>query len=341
MSDELREINVNEEADEVLRELHEHYVAWEAEMLPDDPPTTFEQHLSQWRNVPDYYIRRRWMLRENGGIAAVALVSMKRHEDLDNGFALIHVRPSSRRRGLARQLADPLIEALETEGRKAVITDAVDGASWEPKLAALGMKKALTDLTSRLIVADIDWDLMDVWESRARERAGEYELLYLTAPIPDEHLEKWCRLSDVMNSAPWEDLEIEETEMTPEKWCEIESKDMANGQNLNAHVAVHKPTGEWAGLSEIMVLDHQPDLARQGDTGVEPDHRNKGLGRWLKAATIRRVIADHPEIERIDTENAGSNKPMLNINYEMGYRPLIRKNAWQGDLTTIKERLGI
>jgi mycothiol synthase len=88
-------------------------------------------------------------------------------------------------------------------------------------------------------------------------------------------------------------------------------------------------------------LTHQPDLAWQGDTGVDPNHQNKGLGRWLKAMTIKQFVADHPNVERIDTDNAGSNEPMLNINVAMGYKPILITNAWQGDVKTIKERLEI
>ena len=107
-----------------------------------------------------------------------------------------------------------------------------------------------------------------------------------------------------------------------------------------ANVAVDRATGDFVGLSEIIFQTHQPDLAWQGDTGVHPDYRNKGLGRWLKAATIKKVVAEHPEIDRLDTGNAGSNEAMLNINVAMGYKPILVTNAWQGDLAVLRERLG-
>jgi hypothetical protein len=45
-------------------------------------------------------------------------------------------------------------------------------------------------------------------------------------------------------------------------------------------------------------------------------------------------------VTRVDTFNAGSNEPMLNINVAMGFRPIHLSRAWQGDLATARRRLG-
>ena len=49
----------------------------------------------------------------------------------------------------------------------------------------------------------------------------------------------------------------------------------------------------------------------------------------------------YPSVRRIDTENAGSNAPMLGINVEMGFKPILIQNVWQGDLAAIRANLGI
>lgn len=334
------QIDIAETPETVLREMHEYYIGNDAELLPDDPPMPFEQRMVGWRHIHEHEDVRRFVLREDGEIKAVAVTYMDMHDDLNNGFTRIHVRPDSRRRGLARNLATPVFDVLAAGDRKSLITDVRDGSDWEPKLETLGMKKGYQDKRSRLVIADLDWDLMERWIERAAERASDYELLYLETPIPEEHLEAWCAVMDVMNTAPKEDLEFEDTTYTPEKWRDIERTNERRGERLVAHVAVHRPSGRFVGLSEIIVQKYQPDLAWQGDTGVHPDHRNQGLGRWLKAATIKRVVDEHPEIDRVDTTNAGSNEPMLNINVAMGYRPILISNAWQGDLAVVRERLG-
>lgn len=337
----IEEVDTTSAPESLLREMHQHYLGVDAELLPGDPPQPFEQRMVGWRHLPEHEDVRRWVLREDGEIKAVAVTYMNKYEDLNNGFARVHVRPDARRRGFATLLAAPAFDVLEVGDRKSLITDVPDGSPLESKLEALGMKKAYQDKRSRLVIADLDWDLMDAWIENASERATGYELFYLETPIPEEHLESWCAIRDVMNTAPREQLEFEDTTYTPQKWRDTEAKDLAKGNRLLAHVAVDMETGQFVGISEIGVQKYQPDLAWQGDTGVHPDHRNQGLGRWLKAATIKKVTGDHPEIQRVDTYNAGSNEPMLNINVEMGYRPILLSNAWQGDLAVVRERLGV
>ncbi|MEA1902082.1 MAG: GNAT family N-acetyltransferase [Actinomycetota bacterium] len=341
MGIEIQELHPPTEPDPVLLELHDYYVELDRERLPDDPPMPAEQRLAMWRNVNEHLDIRRWVLREDGVIVAAAVVAMDQVDDINNAFARVHVRPSHRRQGHALALARPVLDAMTASGRKSVITDTLDGAPWESKLAKIGMKKSLTAKESRLLVDEVDWDFMDEWITRAAERASDYELLSLEAPFPEEHLQNWCDVLLHMNSAPREDLEFEDFTMSPEKWRDIETKDLNQGVRVMAEVAIHKPTGAWVGLSEIASLDHQPDTGWQGDTGVDPVHRNKGLGRWLKAAMLRRFVEAHPSVERIDTENAASNEAMLNINVEMGYRPLFVNNAWQGDLDDIRSALGL
>ncbi|MGH8946827.1 MAG: GNAT family N-acetyltransferase [Acidimicrobiia bacterium] len=336
----VEEVDTTTAPESLLREMHEHYVGHDAELLPDDPPEPFQQRMMGWRHLPEHQDVRRWILREDGEIKAVAVTYMDKYEDLNNGFARVHVRPDARRRGFAKRLASAAFDVLEDGDRKSLITDVPEGSPIETKLQALGMRKGFQEKRSRLVIADFDWDQMDTWIEKAAERASGYDLLFLEAPFPEEHLENWCAVLDVMNTAPREDLEFDDTTYTPEKWRDIEEKDMARGNRLVAHVAVDKESGQFVGLSEIIVQKYQPDLAWQGDTGVHPEHRNKGLGRWLKAATIKLVLAEHPKIERIDTGNAGSNEPMLNINVAMGYRPILLTNAWQGDLALVRERLG-
>lgn len=338
---QIREVDTRTAQEALLLDMHDYYVGLEAEVLPDDPPMPADQRLADWRNVADHVMIPRWILQDDGEIVAVAVAYLGKFEDLNNGFARVHVRPDRRRQGYARMLARPVFDRLEQEGRKSLITDVPDGAAWEPKLEALGMRKSFQDKRSRLWMSDVDWDLMDSWVERASERASDYHLLYLQTPIPDEHLNQWCEVLHVMHTAPKEDLEFEFETWTPEKWRDQEEKERAASTTTVAHVAVHTPSGKFVGISDIFLPGHHPEMAWQGDTGVHPDHRNKGLGRWLKAATLLRICADHPLVDRIDTFNAGSNEAMLGINVEMGYKPILVNNAWQGDLAVVRERLGV
>jgi GNAT superfamily N-acetyltransferase len=144
-----------------------------------------------------------------------------------------------------------------------------------------------------------------------------------------------------MNTAPREDYVEEEETMTPEMWRDIETKMIARGREILTYVARHKSSGQFAGYTNVGYKNLQPDLVEQWDTGVDPAHRNLGLGRWVKAAMALHLRENYPGVERIDTENAGSNAPMLSINVEMGFKPILVRNVWQGELATLREKLSI
>ena len=56
---------------------------------------------------------------------------------------------------------------------------------------------------------------------------------------------------------------------------------------------------------------------------------------------IERIVAAYPQVERVDTYNAGSNRPMLDINIAMGFRSVYEESIWQGDLGKVRAGLGV
>ena len=90
-------------------------------------------------------------------------------------------------------------------------------------------------------------------------------------------------------------------------------------------MARHDATGEIVGLTELVLPPHRPWRAHQGDTGVNPAHRGKSLGRWLKAVNLLRLLDERPAVREVETYNAGTNQAMLSINHALGFT---RRVAW-------------
>jgi GNAT superfamily N-acetyltransferase len=277
----------------------------------------------------------------DGEIAGSAVAWMNLEQNLSNGFGWIYVRPANRRQGLARILACALLDHLEDMGRKRLDTYVREGDPSERLAERAGLKPVYREKRSRLVIAGVDMERMRAWIDRADERAADYELLQLQAPFPNEVVEAYCELQFQMNTAPLEDMEMDDEVLTPEIWREQEQRSADSFHDLLTYIAVHRPSGEFVGSTTIQTDQLQPDLAWQWETVVHPDHRNKGLGRLLKAAMIERVVRDRPKVERIDTYNAGSNEPMMNINIAMGFKPIQITNTYQGDLVTVRENLDL
>lgn len=338
MEFEVQQIDTRNAPESLLRELSAYYDIVEAEDMPGDPPTPEVVRIADWRHFPTHNPVPRWLLRDGDGIAAVAVAAYDTQQNLENGFGRVHVRPDKRGNGYARAIATPMFELLEAEGRQRFGTWVKKDDPAEQLLLDLGLKPVYEEKRSRLGIADLDMELMRSWIERAGERASEYELHYYQSPMPDDLVEKFCDLAYVMNTAPREDFEEEDEVLTPENWRETEKNVIDSQCQMHTLIAVHRSTGDLTGYTQIKTQDLQPDLAWQWDTGVDPAHRNKGLGRWLKAAMIERLVETHPELERVDTFNAGSNEPMLNINIEMGFKPVHLANDYQGPLATVRER---
>lgn len=71
---------------------------------------------------------------------------------------------------------------------------------------------------------------------------------------------------------------------------------------------------------------------RHYGTGVLHEHRGHGLGRWMKAESIRRAREHHPELDGLLTDTADNNHSMRNINDMLGYEPTHTKLEYQLDL---------
>jgi ribosomal protein S18 acetylase RimI-like enzyme len=225
------------------------------------------------------------------------------------------------------------------DGRKRIAVGLPQGSEQAVLPGRAGMKMAYNERVSLMKVAELDFEMLEQWVARASERAGDYELLFLPMPIPDEHRPRMIEVMDVMNTAPLEDLEEEPTRWDEEMLVDTEQAEARKKNYIYTCVARHKPTGEFVGITSLVFQELHPAKANQWDTGVHPEHRNRGLGRWLKAAMALKFLGEHPDVEVIETQNADSNDPMLNINMAMGFKPSMQHVIYQGPIEEVAEYL--
>ena len=286
MSSHIEYVDTRTAPKETLEAMHELHLAFDEEVLPGDPPEPAAQRLLDWRHPLDCERVSHWVVWKGPEIVATSGLHVDLVQNLANAFGWVFVHPHHRGSGYGRAIATAMVDAAETDGRTRLAIGIPDGRPEEALARRADMKSAYREKVSRLSFAEIDWTLMESWMARAAERASDYELLFLPSPLDDQYLEAYCNLMFVMNSAPQEDyVEEEEEIMTPEIWRDLERKYGVEAEReILTYVARHKPTGELAGYTNVAYRRLQPDLVEQWDTGVDPKHRNKGLGRWVKAA---------------------------------------------------------
>ena len=327
--------------EDTLRGIHALWLMADEEEVPGEPPMPFEARVASMRSHADHTEVLQFAGWDGDDMVAIGYSWMDREQNPRNAFSWMFVHPDRRRNGHARDLATPLLDAVQERGRDRIAFEIPDGFPAGKVAERGGLKHVYGEQKSRLSVAEIDWALMDGWIDRAAERAPDYDLIPITHPIPEEMLDRYAEMYLIMNTAPREEMEEDDEVMTPEMLRDIDAKQIERSRSQYSLVAVHRPTEDWVGYTAINYWSLHPSVAYQWDTGVDPEHRNKGLGRWLKAEMIKTFTKRHPDVRFVDTWNAGSNEPMLNINIGMGFRPVFTANVWQGDLPTFRERLGV
>ncbi|WP_162393698.1 GNAT family N-acetyltransferase [Deinococcus kurensis] len=323
--------------EEFARALVAHLNRLRAESHPDDPPADPANVWGQMQHLPPVLELDFWTVEEGGVIVAHARTQLLTVGENGHLAELeLLVSPAARGRGLGRTLLGRAARAMRARGRTLLIAQTNDRVpAGEAFARRAGFQPGLSNHVNRLLLTDIPGGLLDAWTTRPDDG---YSLEVWTDGVPEADLDAYAALLNVMNSAPRDDLDLEDHRTTPEEVRSMETLARAGGRTAVVAV-VRAPDGTLAGLTDVSWRPAQPRIISQGNTGVLPAHRGHGLGRWLKAATVREVQRLNPQATEIRTQNADSNGPMLKINTDLGFRPFMASTVWQGDTNAVLENL--
>lgn len=338
----ITEIDVETASETELRRLNTFINTLNAEAWPDDAPRPFKEFKLQLETTPPFQRSFRWLALRHDEPVGYARGGFREGDDnqhIIGGY--VGVLPEERRRGLGTALLHRVLEMARREAKRLIF---LDGDSFVPAsnafLERLGGRHGITEAINNLALIDLDHAQMRSWIEQGEASAGDYVLLDWRNEIPEEHFDRFVDLLHVMNTAPTEDLDIEDFVLTPEQLRHYEAARVARGQQRWTRVAQHRASGDFAGYTELFSDPADPAILYQGDTAVYPAHRGHGLGRWLKAANILGVLDDTPDATSVRTGNAGSNEHMLAINHAMGFKLYKTITSWQLDVEALEERLG-
>ena len=330
--------NPQSATDADFRALNEHFNRLRAETHPDDPPRSLSytvKNLKSWEKLEDVDVTLCVVWGDEDGsqdgIVAHALTDVAHmNENKHLMGASVEVLPKYRRQGLAKGLLVKVLETAQAENRTLMVgvtnTRVPAGAAFAEKL---GAKAGLQAHINQLVLAELEPDLLRRWQENAETTASEFELGLWTIPYPEEEIEAIAAMYEVMNTEPRGELEIEDHTVAPKDLRQDEAYLAARGVERWTFYTKHKPSGELAGYTEVFWDPEEPENVRQGDTGVLPKYRGHGLGKWLKAAMLEKVLRERPQVKRVRTGNADANVPMLAINRALGFKPYLSETVWQ------------
>ena len=287
-----------------------------------------------WRS----FDHRRWAATTaDGTIAGMARLDVHTADPDDPTASLtLQVAPRFRNEGVGRALLAEAVADVRRRGRSVLggaTTDRVPaGARFAERL---GAEPKLVQRESECLLADVDRDMVERWITIPADVEAEYELWRSTEAYPPESYAAIAELQNVMNTQPFDDLERRDVQFTPEHVAHNEAqRDWSLGDRWT-HFVRHRSSGKLAGYTRVYLWHTWTGMAEQGDTGVDPAHRGRGLGKWLKGSMVHHLLTERPAVERIRTTNAFTNGPMLAINEALGFKVTRTITDWQVPVAAI------
>ena len=168
----------------------------------------------------------------------------------------------------------------------------------------------------------------------ARAAASGYRVVHWSAPTPPEFVDGYAWLKSRMSTdAPAGGMDVDEEAWDAARVGRHDARYVEAEQTLFVTAAQHVASGELVAFNELMIGADRARATNQEDTLVAGTHRGHRLGMLVKCAALAAWRDVAPESPRVITYNAEENRPMLDINEAIGFRPLSYEGAWQKRIT--------
>jgi GNAT superfamily N-acetyltransferase len=231
------------------------------------------------------------------------------------------VHPAERRRGVGTRLLATAAQAARDLGRTVLLVGPTETGS--AFLDAAGLRRVLTLTFTRRPLTDVPGPA---------EPVPGYRLVEWTGVVPDELAATFAASRRAMDDMPMDDADFGVETWDADRVRAVARIVADRGDVLETVAVVAGPDGPIAGFTELVVPGAGTGDAQHYGTGVLPEHRGRGLARWMKIAMIRRAHERHPGLAGLLADTADSNTAMRRINDELGYRPTHRATLHQLDL---------
>jgi RimJ/RimL family protein N-acetyltransferase len=333
---QIRRVPFREGSDAELTALHRVEIPVEAERGTNRMPHDLDLYISYARSLPAQFDDHSWLAEDDDGPVAVGVCWSNAAGDPNVMELDVLVLPEHRRRGIATQLLRLICDETVAEGRGLLVWSTFSAVpAGEALSKALGARPARVNRTSELVLADVDWALVDAWS----RPADGYELQVIDGPLPVELHDDAAHFHHIMQTQPHDDLDVGDAFITAAQVADLDRALYEAGRHKWT-AFVRDRDGRCVGGTELLFEPGQEAVALQQNTGIDPDHRGNGLAKLAKAALLQRLRTDAPRVERVRTSNAFSNDAMLAINDALGFRVTATRTEWQAEPDAVLRALG-
>ena len=293
---------------------------------PDDPLRDDPAEEARMKRVNPFEAQERFEMSRDGVMVSWFYGSTVKPESPEYATskhlyeADIFVRREQRRQRIGASWLPLLVERMDSHGCTTV-------GFWTQEKAGnefmrwVGAEPKLRSIESRLRFSEIRWSTVEQWDAEGPKRSPQTTVELRDGHAPESEWADLTRqLSALLNTIPFEAMDHGEIVITPETLRDFYAR-LDFGGERQLTVVAREPNGLISGLTDVLWAPYRPTIIHQQFTGVRPEARGRGVGKWIKAAMLLWLRDLYPETQWIVTDNAGSNAPMLKINRTLGFKP--------------------
>lgn len=320
MSYTLEDLDFGKLSDEELEPILEHINRTYREIQPRRAGFTPDELLVFARSPG--IVRNHFLLRNESGdlVGTCETLYPQDGSSPDVLRCQVFVRAEHRRRRAGTAMLGQIARMAEELDRTQLLTMHFDtipaGAAFA---GAVGGKEALKSHENVLRIEDLDVGLLKSWVEQGPERAPGYSVEVRKGDLPEELFEEIAYLYYVLER----DMPTTEGHEPLDWSADLVRKRRNRFKGTVDSVwamAFHEETGKAVGMSELIRRRSDPSTWIVTVTMVDPNHRGKSLGKWLKGAVNLAALEAWEGGVYQETGNAFTNDAMLAINRAMGFQ---------------------
>lgn len=301
---------------------------------PDAPAPEFEPFTQQTANPHPAFGEQSIRVAFAGhDMVGAAVIQLPPEPNEHIALVSLTAHPARRGEGVGLALYRHVLDELAGANRSTImaqgVTSAGAGDAWARRMGFHDVQR----LT--MLRLDLEDGFKSVPESRASQA---YETVSWHGHAPQELLERYAAARNVIADAPSGESTVEFESWTPQSVREAEAQLEIAGVVEYVTIAVDRSTGEICAVTVAHLTPGLPDLARQLDTAVHPDHRGRGLGLLVKARLLETLCTGHPEIKRVLSNVDPSNVAMLTVNERLGFTAVRTMITYEGAFDELRAR---
>lgn len=265
---------------------------------------------------------RRWAARGSAAepVTGVAELRPQRHEP-GLGFLRLFVAAPARRNGIGSALLAQVMRDASEAGLDRIQGTVLAGPPGEPFARTCCSLRVVLRLERQEQRLD-DPAVLRGCRHLAACPAPGYRLAHWRGLAPEPLAASFASVMGHLLDAPGAGLQMAARDWDTAAMRAWEASMTADGEQLMVCAAVHATSGEVVATTVATVPAHGGPIADQHDTAVLPEHRRRGLARWIKAEQTIRLHETFPTMRAVTVTVNQRNLPMLAVNRAIGYRPI-------------------